>query len=156
MSRARIPVASEIMQRKLVTVRPDEEIETAVRLLIKKGYSGAPVVDAAGALQGVLSEYDCLHVLSEAIAEGWPGGRVEHHMTTEIETVAPSEDALALSSRFSLGRRRRLLVVENGRLVGIITRRDLLKALEKTERAIDRATSKTTYDLIEERHRALD
>ncbi len=57
MKRAPIPTAAEIMQKKLVTVRSDEGIEDAVRRLIKKGYSGAPVVDPDGSLVGVLSEH---------------------------------------------------------------------------------------------------
>lgn len=156
MQRIEIPIAREIMQKRLVTVRPDDEIEQAVRLLIKKGFSGAPVVSEEGLLEGVLSEHDCIKVLSQAVAEGWPGGRVDHHMTRDVETVGPTEDALALSSRFSQGSHRRLLVVDEGRLVGLISRRDILKALEKMEKAIDRAAGKTTYELIGERHRALD
>ena len=156
MTRIEIPIARDIMQKRLVRVAPEDPVEQAVRLLIKKGYSGAPVVSEAGVLEGVLSEHDCIKVLSQAVAEGWPGGRVDQHMTREVETVGPTEDALALSSRFSRGAHRRLLVVDEGRLVGLISRSDLLKALEKMEKAIDHAAGKTTYDLIGERHRALD
>jgi CBS domain-containing protein len=156
MKRAPIPTAAEIMQKKLVTVRSDDGIEDAVRRLIKKGYSGAPVVDGAGSLVGVLSEHDCIRVMAQAIAESWPGGTVEQQMTRQVETVPPTEDALALSTRFTHGRHRRLLVVEDGRLVGIVSRRDLMKALEKVEKAIDHARDKSTYDVMAERHRALD
>jgi CBS domain-containing protein len=138
-----------------MTVRADAPIEGAVRQLLAKGYSGAPVVDADEALVGVLSEHDCIVVLTRAIAEGWPGGPVEHHMTTELETVAPTQDALSISTLFTQGSHRRLLVVENGKLVGLISRRDLLRALQAAEEEIDRTHKKTTYELIDERHRKL-
>jgi CBS domain-containing protein len=145
-----------MMQRKLVTVRPEQDLQEAVRLLLRKGYSGAPVVDAEHRLVGVLSEHDCIRVMSQAVAEGWPGGHVEHLMTREVETVGPAEDALSISTRFTQGHHRRLLVVEDGRLVGLISRRDLMKALEKVERAAGGARDKSTYDAIAERHRTLD
>jgi len=155
-ARAKIPSAREIMQTKLQTIRSDAEIEDAVRLLLAKGHSGAPIVDDAGRLLGVLSEYDCIRILTQAVAEGWPDGRVEHQMTTEVESVPPSEDIFSLSARFMRGRHRRLVVVENEKAIGLISRRDLLRALIAMEREIDRSHPQTTYELIEARRRALD
>lgn len=156
MHREPIPTARELMQRKLVTVRPDEEIEAAVRRLSKKGHSGAPVVEEDDTLVGVLSEHDCIRVMAQSIAEGWPSGRVATHMSTDLEIVRPDEDALALSTRFTQGHHRRLLVVEDGRLVGLVSRRDLMRALEDLEKRMDRSESRSTYDVISERHRDLD
>ena len=156
MSRAPIATAADMMAKRLVTVRPDDAVEDAVRRLVRKGHSGAPVVDASGALVGVMTEHDCIRVMAQAVAEGWPSGKVEDQMTREVETVAPTEDALALSTRFTRGRHRRLLVVDGGRLVGLVSRRDLLQALEKMEKAIDHARDKSTYEAIDERHRKLD
>jgi len=156
MARARIPTAIDIMQRRLHTVRPDDEIEQAVRLLVKKGHSGAPVVDEAGRLRGVLSEHDCIQVLARAVQSGWPAGPVESQMTREVEIVAPDEDVFALAARFADGRHRRLLVVERERLLGVISRGDLLRTLEKLEKAAAHPPkkSKSTYELIDERHRS--
>ena len=156
MTRAPIPTAGEIMRKRLVTVRPDDGVEDAVRRLVRKGHSGAPVVDESGRLVGVVTEHDCIRVMAGAVAEGWPSGRVEDQMTREVETVTPNEDALALSTRFTHGAHRRLLVVDDGRLVGLVSRRDLLKALERMEKSIDHARDKSTYQVIDERHRKLD
>jgi len=151
-----IPIAREIMQRRLHTVSADADLEEAVRSLLKEHHSGAPVVDSAGKLVGVLSEYDCVAVLARAATENWPAGRVSDRMTTEIETVPPTEDVLALSTRFSQGRHRRLLVVEDGKLVGLISRRDLLGALESVVAGSNHEPRESTYEAIEKRHRELD
>lgn len=156
MTRPTLPTAADLMQRHLQTVAPDAKIEDAVRLLLAKGYAAAPVVDASGKLLGLVSEHDCVRVLCEAIAESWPSGLVRDCMTKELETVSPGDDVLALSARFTNGRHRRLLVVDQGRLVGLIARRDLMRALESMERERTHARSKTTYEVMEERHRKLD
>jgi len=152
-----LPTAADLMQCRLHTAAPDAPIEDAVRLLHERGYAAAPVVDDGGRLLGILSEHDAVRVLAEAIAEGWPTGRVRDHMTRELETVAPTTDLLALADRFIHGRHRRLLVVEDGRLVGLIARRDLVRGLAALEHARDHARDPqrkpTTYELMETRRR---
>jgi CBS domain-containing protein len=149
-------MAREIMQSRVDTVPIDMSVLDAVRLLLQRGHSGAPVVDAEGRLRGVLSEHDCVRVLAEAVAEGWPEGRVGDRMSSEVECVPPSEDVLSLASRFSRGRHRRLVVVEDEQPIGLITRRDLLAALVDLEQTLGAGRVQTTYELIEERRRKLD
>jgi len=156
MKRVPIPTASEIMERRLHTVLGDDDLEEAVRSLLKKHHSAAPVVDSAGKLVGILSEHDCVAVLAQAAADKSHSGHVSERMTTEVETVSPTEDVFALSTRFSQGRHRRLLVVEDGKLVGLISRRDLLKALESLVTQLGKEPRRTTYGEIEKRHIQLD
>lgn len=151
MARGKIALARDIMTRNPVTVRPEDDIEVAVRLIFRRGYSGLPVVDAGGRAHGVLSEHDCIRVMAEAIVDRWPIGRVDAHMTRQLDAVGPTEDVLALAARFAKGRHRRLLVVEDERLVGVIARRDLLKALHRMEQAIDHPRRKSTYEEIARR-----
>ncbi|MDH3685318.1 MAG: CBS domain-containing protein, partial [Myxococcales bacterium] len=66
MEQPRVPTVREIMSRKLVTLRPEMAALDAAELLLKKGISGAPVVDDEGHLLGLLSEYDCLRATSAA------------------------------------------------------------------------------------------
>ena len=155
MPRERIPTAREVMNTRVYTIHAETEISEAVRGLLAHRDSGAPVVDAGGALLGVLSEHDCIRALAQAIADRWPQGCAADHMTREIETVAPTDDVLSLATRFSGGRHRRLLVVEDGRLVGLISRRDLLRALESLEKRLEGKRAPSTYEMLEQRHREL-
>ncbi len=151
-----LPTASEVMTRRVETIDADAPVQEAVRTLLTRGHSGAPVVDAGGAPIGVLSEHDGIRVLTEAIATGWPTGRARDHMTQQVETVRPGDDLLTLATRFAGGRHRRLVVVDGGRLVGLVTRRDLLRALDALEREQGRSRSPSTYEVMAERHRELD
>ena len=121
----------DYMTRHLVTFRSDTDLFTASNRLLEHRISGAPVVDSQGHLIGLLSEGDCLRgILSGAYYEAI-GGTVSTYMTTAVETVSPEADIIELSERFLRGRRRRRPVIENGRLVGQISRHDVLRAVKE-------------------------
>lgn len=121
----------DYMTRHLVTFRSDTDLFTAINRLLEHRISGAPVVDSQGHLIGLLSEGDCLRgILSGAYYEA-VGGTVSTYMTTTVETVSPEADIIELSERFLRGRRRRMPVIENGRLVGQISRHDVLRAVKE-------------------------
>lgn len=121
----------DYMTRHLVTFRSDTDLFTAINRLLEHRISGAPVVDSQGNLIGLLSEGDCLRgILSGAYYEAI-GGNVSTYMTTAVETVSPEADIIELSERFLRGRRRRMPVIENGRLVGQISRHDVLRAVKE-------------------------
>lgn len=121
----------DYMTRHLVTFRSDTDLFTAINRLLEHRISGAPVVDSQGHLIGLLSEGDCLRgILSGAYYEA-VGGTVSTYMTTAVETVSPEADIIELSERFLRGRRRRLPVIEHGRLVGQISRHDVLRAVKE-------------------------
>lgn len=147
-----MPVARDFMNDHVLTFKQDAEIAEAVKKLVRKGFSGAPVVDDAGKLVGVLSEADCLRVLSQAAYEGWPQGTVGDNMTRELDTVTPTTDLFAISGRFSAGKHRRFPVVDSDRkLLGLVTRRDLLRALDHFRKEQSHARLQNTYEMIEHR-----
>jgi CBS domain-containing protein len=115
------------MATELVTLRPDMDVLEAISTLVEHQLSGAPVVDAFGSLVGLLTERDCIEVLLQAGYHGDPGGRVEAFMSREPETVEASASLFDVARRFATSRFRRFPVVENGRLVGLISRRDVLR-----------------------------
>jgi len=122
---------SEFMARKVVSLRPEMEILKAVHLLLENGISGAPVIDDLGDLVGIFSEYDCIRVALHAGYHGELGGRVEEVMKREVATVHPDMSILELAERFIEQPFRRFVVMKEGRMVGMIARRDVLKALAK-------------------------
>ncbi|MDH5672706.1 MAG: CBS domain-containing protein [Myxococcales bacterium] len=140
----------DIMVRRVEALDPDAPLHDAVKTLLRRGYSGAPVTDSEGTLLGVFSEHDCIKVLSSAVYEGWPPGSIRDHMTTEAEAAAPGDDLMSLAKRFSDGRHRSLPVVEGGKVVGLVGRSDLVRALD---RLLQGDGPQTTYELIAERRR---
>ena len=126
--------AADIMTKRVVTLSPDDDIYAAMRTLLKKKISGAPVVDEAGTVVGVLSEKDCLKVLTAVAFEGVPGGTVANYMTATVDAVAPSTSVYDLVTRFLRNHYRRLPVTDgDGRLLGQISRRDILAVIESME-----------------------
>ncbi len=142
--------ASDVMRRELITAKAEMTIDDAVHLMVVNRISGLPVVDSAGAVVGLISEGDLLRrteLGTEARTSSWIGwlagqGRaarayVREHarkvgevMTTPVITVTP-ETALADIVAIMESRHiKRVPVVENGRLVGMLTRSDVIRALE--------------------------
>jgi CBS domain-containing protein len=132
-----VPTARDVMTRSLVTLRPETTALEAAETLLSHGISGAPVVDENGALLGLLSEFDCLRAVASAgyQMDGHDGAEtVAELMTTECHTVPPDLDLFGLAHRFVRLGVRRLPVLENGRLVGQVSRRDALAAALRLRR----------------------
>lgn len=121
-------VARDIMVRKLVTLRPEMDVFDAVQMLLKHRISGAPVVDADGQYLGVFSEKCSMHVLLDAAYEQLPSNQVRAFMDRDALTIAPDAQLLSIAQVFLLTSYRRLPVLEQGRLVGQVSRRDVLRA----------------------------
>jgi CBS domain-containing protein len=119
------------MTRKVVSVSLDMEISAATECLIKKDISGVTVLDNHGRLVGILTERDCMKVALHAGYHDVPYGLVKDYMSPDPESVTPEQSVLTIAEKFIHGRFRRYPVVDNGRLVGIISRRDVLRALSK-------------------------
>jgi CBS domain-containing protein len=119
------------MTKNLVTLSPDMEIRKAAHLLIKHDISGAPVLDKHGRLVGVLTERDCMRVAMQADYHGEPGGLVKEFMSGNPQWVGPEQSILTLADLFINGRFHRYPVVDDGRLVGVISRRDVMRAMGK-------------------------
>lgn len=122
--------AEDCMVREVVTVRPDTDAYDAIALLLKHRISGMPVVDESGKLVGILSEIDCLETLIDSRYHNMPTALVKDLMSRDLQTVSPDTDILKIAELFLHERYRRLPVLDKGRLVGQVSRRDVLRALE--------------------------
>lgn len=119
------------MVKNLITLKPEMDISVAIELFIKHKISGAPVVNDAGEIVGLFSEADCIsRYLSCAYNENSGGcGPIQDSMTTDLTTLDANDDIIHAAQVFNEKGRRRIPVLSNGKLVGQISRRDLLKAI---------------------------
>lgn len=124
-----VSLVSDYMARDLITLRPEMEINRAMHILLENKISGAPVVDDNGWLVGVLSKKDCLKAALEASYYRDWGGIVSKYMSTNVETLDVGMDMIAVTNAFLKTEFRRFPVMENGQLVGQISRADALQAM---------------------------
>jgi CBS domain-containing protein len=123
-------LVKDYMTRRVTTLHPDSGILQAVHTLIEKDISGAPVTDEDGALIGILTEKDCMRVVLNATYHSEYGGTVADYMKTDIEVMAPDDSIVDAAQRFLDKRYHRYPVLDNNTLVGQISRRDVMRALE--------------------------
>ncbi len=119
----------EYMTESLVTFKPETEVLDAMHALVSNGISGAPVIDQTGELVGVLSEKDCLRVTIVFSYHGEGHGQVADYMSPNPEFVHPDMTILELAEKFQQTPYRRFPVMERNRLVGVISRHDVLRGL---------------------------
>lgn len=117
------------MTASLVTLRPDMDLLDAIHALVSHRISGAPVVDSHGHLVGMLSERDCLKLTLSAGYHGEGSGRVADFMSPGVQTVDVKTSIVDVAMRFLAEPYRRYPVLRRNRLVGIISRRDVLRGL---------------------------
>ena len=120
--------AGQIMKTKLVTFGPETNVFDAVKLLVKNKISGAPVVDQDNRLLGVFSEKSVMKVLVEAAYEQVPADRIEGLMNKEPRTIDENTQLATMAQIFLTSDCRRLPVVKDGKLLGQVSRRDVVQA----------------------------
>ena len=126
---AKLPVVRDYMDRHVATLRPETDILDAIRFLLEKRVTGAPVVEKSGRLVGMLTERDCLRLVAAGVEGNLPRGSVATFMTANPETIPPGMDIYFAAGLFLKRSFRRFPVVEDGKLVGAITRFDILRAI---------------------------
>ena len=153
--------AMDVMTTGVITVDPDTSVQAVATLLCERGISGVPVVDAADRLVGIVSEGDLLHRVetgTERLSEHPTGGRrswwldtiasdqelardyVKSHgrtakdvMTREVISVTDTTELADIAMLLETNRIKRVPVLRNGRLVGIVSRANLVRALAATK-----------------------
>ncbi|WP_242134284.1 CBS domain-containing protein [Aestuariivivens marinum] len=124
---------SDYMTRHLITFKPDQTIESVMQTLIKHRISGGPVVNEKNELIGIISEGDCIKQISESRYYNMPmqDKTIEKHMVANVETIDGNMNIFDAANKFLNAKRRRFPIVENGKLVGQISQKDVLKAAMK-------------------------
>jgi len=121
---------SDIMQTRLILFRPEQSIHQVMQTFIKHRISGGPVVDEKGILIGIISEADCMKEISDSRYFNMPilDKSVQHFMTKNVDTIESKISIFDAAAKFSKSSRRRYPVLENGCLVGQISRKDIVIA----------------------------
>jgi CBS domain-containing protein len=148
--------AMDIMTTDVITVDPDMTVQDLAKLLAERGISGAPVVDASGRLVGIVSEGDLLHRAEIGTARrhrerrrSWwlddfasdlardyirsHGRTVKDIMTRDVVTVTEDIDLGEVAALLEAKRIKRVPVTRDGKVIGIITRANLVRALASTK-----------------------
>lgn len=116
---------------ELHTLSPDVDIYDAVEFLLKHRISGAPVTDGEK-LVGIISEKDCLKLLTEGgVGADIPRGTVEQYMTRKVVSIPSKMDIYYAAGIFLRNHFRRMPIVDDDKLMGQISRRDILSAVQE-------------------------
>jgi CBS domain-containing protein len=125
-----LPKVRDHMDTQVPCLAPETDILDAVNFLLEHRVTGAPVIGSNGRLVGMLSERDCLKLLAKGIDANVPRGTVADFMTSEITAIPPDTDIYYAAGMFLASTVRRFPVVEDGKLVGAITRFDILRVIQ--------------------------
>ncbi|HYW80538.1 MAG TPA: CBS domain-containing protein [Thermoguttaceae bacterium] len=127
------PKAKDIMSADIITVDPEDTVDEVLSRMIQHGVSGLPVVDMAGQLVGIITEFDLLDLVWDPNT-----GKNEayHYMTRDVRTVDEDDELAAVAEMFRILSVRRLLVMRGEQVVGIISRRDLIHHTLKLRRQV--------------------
>tara|TARA_B110000971_G_scaffold48021_1_gene48075 strand:+ start:140 stop:595 length:456 start_codon:yes stop_codon:yes gene_type:complete len=128
--------ASDYMTTNVITFKADQEITDVTETIIKRKISGAPVVNNEEEIIGIITEKDCLRVIyDEKYHNLFPNqGKVTNYMSKKVVTVDYNIKINELASLFMKSNFRRYPVLKNGKMVGVISRRDVLKACKKIKK----------------------
>ena len=142
--------ASDFMTKNVKTCTPDQTVQDAASLMLDNDFSVIPVVDADGILQGIITESDFIsreveiphamvslkHLFGqnfnstdvEEIYKKSKNITLDKVMTKDVKVASPDDTLNDVVSKMSGKNLKRLPIVENGKLVGIVTRKNILKA----------------------------
>jgi CBS domain-containing protein len=149
--------AQDVMVRDVVTVGPDTDVKDAVALLVEHDISALPVVDADGDLIGILSEADLLEreelgaehhhpwwietlMPASSLAEEFAkahGKKVSEVMSTDVVTASEDTPVPEIAALLERHRIKRVPIVSDGKVIGIVSRSNLIQALASSKPALE-------------------
>jgi CBS domain-containing protein len=118
----------EYMTPNPVVFKPDTDVFEAIHKLMEQRTTGAPVVDG-GKIVGAFSELDCLRIVVNSAYYEDMGGKVSEHMTKDVTVIDANASIVEVAELFAKSSLRHFPVMEGGKLIGVISRVDILKAL---------------------------
>ena len=120
-----------LMTANPITIEKSAPIYDAMKLLVERQVTGLPVVDADGALVGIITEKDMLRLLYERDVSD---SAVSDFMTSNAVTFSPEDSIVDVCECLIQNNFRRVPIVENGKLAGIISRADIIRYILEVRR----------------------
>lgn len=129
-------LVKDYMSKQLITFSPKQTVNEVVNILVYKNISGGPVVDEKGKLIGIISEGDCLKEIMRGHYNNdlTMSAVVEEAMVKSVETIKAEDSIWDAASKFLEKKIRRFPVLHDDKLVGQISQRDVMKAVEELNR----------------------
>jgi len=117
---------------KMITFKPEQPIQDVIKIIVDKKISGAPVLNDQGGLVGLISEKDCLRIIVDQAYNNLPAEtrKVSDYMTAKVQSLSPKTNVVEAAKEFLNSPFRRFTIVENGKLIGQVSRRDILTAAQ--------------------------
>ncbi|MGO2294530.1 MAG: CBS domain-containing protein [Psychroflexus halocasei] len=119
----------DCMSKNIILFRKGQSIIEVVETIMRYRISGGPVVDENDKLIGVISEGDCIKQISDSRYYNMPMELtlIEDYMTKGIDTISPDTNLFDAAQKFISSKHRRFPVVENGKILGIVSQKDVLR-----------------------------
>ncbi len=127
---------TKFMARNIITFSPETEIIEVIDSLLEHGISGAPVLNDQNEIVGLIDDKDCIITLIDSVYYNQPvsKNRVGNYMTDVYKRISVNSDIVDVANVFMRTNFKRLLVVDDdGKLVGCISRRDVLRAIKEMD-----------------------
>lgn len=126
-------LVKDYMAESLITFRKDQSVAEVMEALTKNKISGAPVVNERNELLGMISDGDCMKQISESRYYNMPIGdmKIEKYMAVNVPSIDKNASIFECASLFYEHHARRFPIIENGKLIGLISRKDILCAALK-------------------------
>ncbi len=137
--------ASAIMKTDVITVTKDENIHEAIRIMVLNNITGLPVVNADGTVAGILTEKDVLKLLHNDQTQA---GTVEEYMTAKVVCFEQDDNLTDIVDCLMLNRFRRVPIIDKGRLVGIISRKDIIRHISNLKQGFKSSQKKDVVEIV--------
>ncbi len=131
----RFPSVEKFMDKSEKTLSPEMTINAAIDVMLNENLTGAPVLDKDRKIVGMITEKDCLRLLIDSAYNNLhhDDKTVADYMSSVVKTVTTDHDIFDVANEFLTTHFRKFPVVHNGKLVGQVSRRDILKAVRETK-----------------------
>lgn len=122
-------LVQDVMTQNPLSVPQDAAVDVAIDLIVEQNISGVPVVDDEGRLVGLITEYDVLQLYGQQSDPATRYQSCRDLMTSEVCTIGLDASVEAAAKIFCAATMRRLLVVDGKQLVGVLSRRDVVRSI---------------------------